>query len=836
MKLLIDLTGAQTRSHRRGIGRYTRELTKAFLRQSDGLDVHLALSAPLEAATDALLTELGDTVPAEQRHYLRLPYGTAEEAPTNRWRNASASRLFAHAIDTIAPDIVLHSSLFEGFDEDAVLPDFDKTRALHAAILYDVIPLQDLDQHLPGILARTWYRKRADQLLRADIVLSISQWSAQDASERLGLDQQRVTVIGTGVDARFSPSAFDSVPCAAVLSSLGIERPYVLCSGGLDRRKNVPALLEAFARMPEGLRARHQLVVTGDDREALRALNAQADRLGIDASRRVFVGHVDDATLIELYRQCALFVFPSLQEGFGLPALEAMACGAPVICSDVSSLPEVVGHPDLLVPPGDVAALSTRMAAVLDSPVRAQAMRAHGLQRATNFSWDAVATRARVGLEAAIRQRDAAEGPRDATRTAPFQRDTETALLDDLAGLPGRATADDVAQAAFSVCSMRPRTSTPQWLVDVSSIAANDIGTGTHRVTRSILREWLRAPPEGVRVVPVRFADGHYRHAEHFAGTLAKAETVHRDGIVMPHPGDVFVGLDWAPEATIAAASRLADWRRGGVATCFVAHDILPISHPEYFHPHARQVFDSWLRQVAYLSDCIACVSRTTAEAISGWLPEDARYQFGRSPHVGSFALGADFSPGVAELGSIRPAVREALQRGATLLSVGTIEPRKGHADALRICQALWDRGEAANLVIVGRRGWSEDALERQLRQHPLNGTALFWLEDANDVELAALYVHATALLALSKAEGFGLPLVEAASIGLPILARPLPVFREVLGTYPHFLDADAPCSWAAAVENWLHAPTSHPAKSMMSWHESAQLLAELIAVNLRDH
>ena len=826
MRLLIDLTGAQTRSHRRGIGRYVRELTKAFLRRPEGLEIHVALSAPLETSADALLVEIGRRVPADRRHYLRLPYGTAEQAPANRWRTAAASRLFAHAIDTIAPDIVLHSSLFEGFDEDAVLPDFDRTHALHAAILYDLIPMQDPDQHLPGVLAKEWYRKRAAHLLRADAVLSISQWSAQDASARIDLDPQRVTVIGTGVDTRFAPAEADPGRRAALLSRIGIDGPYVLCSGGLDRRKNVSALLEAYARLPERLQAAYRLVITGDDPEALRTLKALSDRLGITRSRLAFVGHVDDATLIDLYRECALFVFPSLQEGFGLPALEAMACGAPVICCDVSSLPEVVGHADLLVPPGDVDALASRMRDVLDDPMRAQAMRSHGLKRAAEFSWDNVAARARAGLETSMRMRKA----RAATAPPLTQEAAETALLDDLARLPGRATVDDVAQVAFAIGSLRSRPAVPQWLVDVSSIASRDLGTGTHRVTRHILHEWLHMPPQDVRIVPVRLEDGHYRRADRFVAASLGVEVGGHDGIVMPHPGDVFVGLDWAPEATIAAASRLADWRRGGVATCFVAHDILPISHPAYFHPHARQLFDAWLRQVAHLSDRIACVSKTTADAIVDWLPPSGAYQFGRPPRVDAFRLGADFHSKMSVTESIRPAVREAMQQGATFLSVGTIEPRKGHGDALRICEALWRQGKAVNLVIVGRRGWAEEDLARRLRQHPRSGRALFWLEDATDDELAALYAHATALFALSEAEGFGLPLVEAAGHGLPILARPLPVFREILGAYPHYLDAEAPENWGAEVERWMGAPAARVAPIGTSWRDSAHALSELVA------
>lgn len=326
-----------------------------------------------------------------------------------------------------------------------------------------------------------------------------------------------------------------------------------------------------------------------------------------------------------------------------------MACGAPTLCSDAASLPEVAGRQDILFPPEDHVALSARMSQVLDDPQWLQSLRDYGLRRATAFTWDSVAQRA---LDALTRLQVRSSGMKSrrvsgvslATHTdtaAPEMLPiTEIQLVTDLAALPGDASRDDLAQVAFSICSMRVAPHPPQWLVDVSQIAKTDIGTGTSRVTRSILREWLSTPP-GACIVPIYLRGGQYHYARSFtAQLLGLVSETPQEGIVMVYPGDVFVGLDWAPESINAARARLQDWRRAGVATCFLVHDLLPITLPDCFHPYSRNLFEQWLRTVTHLADGIACISATTAEVLTRWLQDTAvDYQFGIPPQVKHFHL-----------------------------------------------------------------------------------------------------------------------------------------------------------------------------------------------------
>jgi glycosyltransferase involved in cell wall biosynthesis len=158
---------------------------------------------------------------------------------------------------------------------------------------------------------------------------------------------------------------------------------------GADPTKNVKALVEAFGRLPQPVRDAHDLVLVGDFRRRPE-LRERAAVLGIE-KQTIFPGVVDDDRLIELYQQAALFVFPSRYEGFGLPVLEAMACGCPVISSNASSLPEVAGDAALLVEPLDIAGLAKTVEQVLSDQDLSRELRMRGPARASQFSWDRTA-------------------------------------------------------------------------------------------------------------------------------------------------------------------------------------------------------------------------------------------------------------------------------------------------------------------------------------------------------------------------------------------------------------------------------------------------------------
>jgi glycosyltransferase involved in cell wall biosynthesis len=171
-----------------------------------------------------------------------------------------------------------------------------------------------------------------------------------------------------------------------------------------------------------------------------------------------------------------------------------------------------------------------------------------------------------------------------------------------------------------------------------------------------------------------------------------------------------------------------------------------------------------------------------------------------------------------------------------SFLMVGTIEPRKGHEAVLTAFEALWAEGHQINLVIIGRKGWLVDALCRKLAGHEQLGKHLFWFEGASDEYLDLVYEKSSCLMAASEGEGFGLPLIEAAQRGLPIIARDIPVFREVAGTGAHYFCGEGAVPVVNAVKEWLnlHARNEHPPSDGMPWLTWTQSAAQLEQVLLR--
>jgi alpha-1,3-rhamnosyl/mannosyltransferase len=221
----------------------------------------------------------------------------------------------------------------------------------------------------------------AAALRRATRVLTPSTESRRRLLAALDLDPERVDVTPYGVDERFSPG--DHSP--AILEDLGVPQPYLLTVGTLQPRKNLEAALRAFEQLADA-GAEHHLVVAGARGWGEDALIARFE--GARWHSRVHVvGRVADDALVTLYRGADCFVFPSRGEGFGLPPLEAMACGTPVVASRASSIPEVVGDAGVLVDPDDVAEIAGALERVVGSPsVRAELVR-RGRERALGFTW-----------------------------------------------------------------------------------------------------------------------------------------------------------------------------------------------------------------------------------------------------------------------------------------------------------------------------------------------------------------------------------------------------------------------------------------------------------------
>jgi glycosyltransferase involved in cell wall biosynthesis len=229
---------------------------------------------------------------------------------------------------------------------------------------------------------------------RADVVLADSSHTHSDLLTLFGIPAEKVEVITPGVDARFRPIP-RSGDRARLKERYGVgDEPYVLSLGTVQPRKNYVRLIRAFARANEERPLATQPPRSADSRMRLLIAGGRGwlyEDIFVEADKHDYVrllGFVDDEDLPALYRGAALFAFPSLYEGFGLPVLEAMACGVPVVCSNTSSLPEVAGDAALLVNPLDVDGLSAAMVRVLEDAALRKTMISRGLAQAARFTWE----------------------------------------------------------------------------------------------------------------------------------------------------------------------------------------------------------------------------------------------------------------------------------------------------------------------------------------------------------------------------------------------------------------------------------------------------------------
>lgn len=220
---------------------------------------------------------------------------------------------------------------------------------------------------------------------RARRVIAPSESTRRDILDRYGVPADRVDRIYYGLDPIFRPLPLDQV--AEFRARQGLPDQFLLFVGTLEPRKNVTRLIEAYARLPQ---SRPPLYIVGGKGWLYDEVFASVEVLGLGGSVR-FAGHVPGQELPWWYNAAELFVYPSLYEGFGLPPLEAMACGTPVITSGVSSLPEVVGSAGITVDPLDVDALTGAMARVLADAEQRRMMQTAGLAQARTFSWQSAA-------------------------------------------------------------------------------------------------------------------------------------------------------------------------------------------------------------------------------------------------------------------------------------------------------------------------------------------------------------------------------------------------------------------------------------------------------------
>jgi len=402
MRIVIDLQGAQSSGSRtRGIGRYTMALARAIVNNRKDHEIFLALNGLFPETIEPIRAAFEGLLPQDNIRVWNTPGPVAFQDSSNHWRKGAAEKLREAFLASIRPDFVLLSSLFEGHEDDAVTSVETLSQAIPTAvILYDLIPYIYPSPYLENPSVDTWYREKIEHLRRCDLWLAISESSLQEGIEHLNLPSNWAVNVSTDADACFQPLRISDDMETSVQALYGLNRPFIMYTGGLDYRKNIDSLIRAFAKLPKKLRETHQLVIVCSAQpENRQHLEQLAEKLGVTRSGLILTGFVPENHLLALYNLCSLFVFPSWHEGFGLPALEAMRCGAPVIASNTSSLPEVIGWDEALFDPhsdNEMAKLIER--ALSDTDFR-EALIENGQAQSVKFSWDRSAKRAIEAME-----------------------------------------------------------------------------------------------------------------------------------------------------------------------------------------------------------------------------------------------------------------------------------------------------------------------------------------------------------------------------------------------------------------------------------------------------
>lgn len=797
-----------------GIADYSAELVPELAKFYD-VTLVVAQDKVVDARLDGLALRDPDWLRAHAHQFERVVY---------HFGNSHAHQHMFELLREVPGTVVLHDFFFSGvldnLETEAYLPK-GFLRALYESHGYSGLLRHQAEGRVPAIWA---FPVNKGVLDNANGVIVHSDFSRQLATEWYGAgaadDWRTIPLLRGRPHDHGLPEAR-----SAARQRLGLaEDDFVVATFGmLGATKLNGELLDAFLASPLAADPRCQLAFVGQNDPGPYGKSLEPG-LKAGAGRVRITGFVDAATYADwlLASDCAVQLRRATRGETSASVLDCLLYGLPTVVNAHGSTAMLAD--DLLVKLPD-AFETAELAAALARLRTDAALRAQLTQRAL-----AHMAAEHAPVQVGRLYRDAIEHFTTRGHGASYRRVVRTAApLASDAGLPALAAA-----IAFN----RAPTPQRQLLVDVSALMLSDLKTGIQRVVRSILRSLIADPPPGFRIEPVYSHGGNqpYLYARHFGMKVVGETTLAlEDAPAEVRPGDVFFGLDLFTNGTTQNEQRLLDMRMRGVEVYFVVYDVLPMLRPEVFPFGTEQYFGDFLRTVHKVSNGVLCISRAVADELAGWIASEKLER--RSPlKLAHFHLGADIDASAPSFGLPPEAdqVLAALAERPSFIMVGTVEPRKGHAQALAAFELLWESGVDVNLVVVGKEGWMVEKVCQRMAAHPEKARRLFWLAGISDEMLQKLYAASSALLAPSEGEGFGLPLIEAAQKGIPILARNLPVFREVAGEHAAYFDGLAPQDLAAAVTTWLELQRegkAPPSTGMpwLTWDGSARQVLDAL-------
>ncbi|MAB86841.1 MAG: mannosyltransferase [Rhodobacteraceae bacterium] len=768
MRLVFDVQSLQSTSRLRGIGRYTRSLITAMLREEHTHEITLLLNGSF-GNHDDVIADLRAHLPRVDYAVCHLPRPTAAQAPEDALRKSIAELIREAFIAELKPDLVHVFSPMEGFG-DNVVTSIGRVAAPYpvTSTFYDLIPLLNPKEYLSTNAAfNSHYQARLENLRRADGLLAISHFSAGEAADQLDYPADKIGVASLGPLVSEDVDRADADEVLKMLNAIALSPGFLLYVGGSDPRKNLPRLVQAWCLLPEQLQHQHPLVMVGwMPRQDVAALKGIASAKSAAPQQLRFLGQISDELLAHLYVQCSAFVFPSWHEGFGLPALEAMAMGAPVIAANASSLSEVVGLEEALFDPFEVEDISRLMGRVLADPIYRERLCEHAPLQAAKFSWQQTA---RDALRFFEHTHAAHSSTVSASSTQAEQATWQDFYPERLRGL------------LVSLAKLLQRESKTRLRAELMVQVAAAVDRNEQQLLQLQLRQsggvspWLIEGP----------FDSSYSLAilnRELARALAAA------GInVRLHSSEGLGEFDPDPEF-LAQNPDIADLVVSGAEARALASVASRLLYPPRVNdmpadlgllhlfgweegelpPEWVQDFNRHLRGITTMSHYVRKVlidnGVTVPQSVSG--------------------VGVDHWERVTPDPSFEPPFERS---GFAFLHVSSCFPRKGVDVLLRAFGKAFTCDDDVSLIIKtfpNPHNNVRELLESERAAQRSYPDVVLIEEDLSDGRLKSLMLCCDALVAPSRGEGFGLPIAEAMLSGLPVIAT-------AYGGHMDFCDAD---------------------------------------------
>ncbi|MFT0521183.1 glycosyltransferase [Pseudomonas faucium] len=619
----------------------------------------------------------------------------------------------------------------------------------------------------------------------------------------LGLSAN-VMMIGLGVMPPLPAGSSDNVR-----SELGIDQHdlVIACFGFILSHKGIDTLIETIRPLERATGRNVRMIglhsiLDARSEQTLDAYRARAKELQVEHNISWITDYLPIQECLRILSAADYVIFPykETQESASAAVTIGLATLKPVLVSPIhifSDLAEATWR----MSGSQVEDIVASITELEHSPAKAGELVARQEQWIQDRSWVRISGRLDATVQALLFERN---------RMAPLVSEQRLARP--------------------SVIVTAPR----KLLVDVSELYFRDAKTGIQRVVKRVIGELQSGEGQDYQVVPIFGVTGHgYRVASKYPGSNDYVVGANERPIEYA-VGDVFLGLDLSAHLFPEYNGELERMRRAGVGIHFVVYDLIPLLYPRFAYPGIDGAFTNWMRSIGRYADGVIAISAAVAVDVKRWLQQHEGLSV--LPSIGHFHLGADIETAAdaSDRPSLDAVLEDRLKAAPTFLMVGTIEPRKGHHQTLAAFEVLWAGGVDVNLVLVGKEGWAMEGLAGHLRQHPELAKRVFWLEGLSDTNLNHLYATSSALIAASEAEGFGLPLIEAAQHKLPIIARDIPVFKEVAGNHAFYFEGLEPQALAKAIEAWLALQEQgrHPLSDDMPWlhwRESAATLRHLV-------